>query len=136
MIFDFNWALLPGGGNFDPGVARPARSADGAWDYTNDSETLGEGNTFAKAKGIPLVVVDNVPRTGGGVTVSNDFDKQYTGNDYIAIPVGHGRNRSIAHELGHVAGILAHPATGVMGTDGTSTTSVAYCSAMRRLATK
>lgn len=135
LYFDFNWRLLNGPDDFDPGRARPHGDANGAWDYPNDAETLGEGNTFSGARGIPMLVVDNVPRTGGGVSVMTPYDSQYSANPYIVIPIEHGRTRSIAHELGHVAGILAHPATGVMSADGSSVVNASYCASMRALAT-
>ncbi|WP_207632942.1 eCIS core domain-containing protein [Foetidibacter luteolus] len=136
LYFDFNWSLLRGDRDFDPGLARPAGDASGAWDYTDDAETLGEGTTFSGARGVPMLVVDNVPRTGGGVTVSSDFDSEYTGNPYIVMPIDHGKRRAIAHELGHVAGILAHTGGPDVMDSGTSTqVTDTFCNSIRAMAT-
>ena len=129
-LFEFDWRLLPGGTTFDWGND-PTGS-----NYSDEAENLGEGTTFNSARGIPIVVADTVPNTGGGVTVTPRTDANYTGVPYIAISVTHGRIRAIAHEGGHVGGILAHTAiSGVMdnGIGGTAV-SEEYCNAMRALA--
>jgi hypothetical protein len=128
-LFDFDWRLLPGGTAFNWGTD-PTGS-----DYSDEAENLGEGTTFNGARGIPVVVADTVPGTGGGVTVTPATDPNYTGVPYIAISVTHGRLRAIAHEGGHVGGILSHAALGTV-MDGTGATAVSeeYCNAMRTLA--
>lgn len=133
----FDWRLLRGGGSFDPGVARPAGNANGPWDYTNDSENLGEGNTFSGAQGIPALFVDDVPRTGGGVTVANRYDLQYTGPRYIVVALnqaGAAAQSTIAHELGHVGGLdhdTALAAANIMNTG--EDVDIAFCNAIRGL---
>ena len=135
LYFDFNWTLLSGNRDFDPGTARPAGSAEGAWDYPEDAETLGEGTTFSGARGVPMLIVDSVPRTGGGVTISDDFDTDYDASSYIVIPINHGKIRAIAHELGHVAGILSHtPGPNVMDSAESTNVYPEYCTAMRDMA--
>lgn len=136
--FFFNWRLLRGGGTFDPGVARPAGSADGSWDYDDEAESLGEGNTFNGVKGVPIVFVDDIPRTGGGVTIDSRYDAQYTGRTYMAISVNqaHAIANTFAHEFGHVAG-LEHdttlPDANIMNT-GTNIDE-RFCNAVRSSAT-
>jgi hypothetical protein len=129
-LFEFDWRLLPGGTTFDWGND-PTGS-----DYSDEAENLGEGTTFNKARGIPVVVADTVPNTGGGVTVTPRADVNYTGVPYIAISVTHGRIRAIAHEGGHVGGILSHTALSGVMDDGIGGTAVSeeYCNAMRALA--
>lgn len=136
--FYFNWDLLRGGGTFDPGVARPSGSANGAWDYANEAETLGEGTTFNGVKGTPVVFVDDVPRTGGGVTMDSRYDAQYTGTTYMAVSVNQAGAipSTFAHEFGHVAGLEHNsllPASNIMNT-GTDI-DARFCNAVRAVAT-
>jgi len=134
----FNWSLLRGGGSFDPGTARAAGSRDGAWDFTDDAENLGEGNTFSGARGIPMLIVDDVPRTGGGVTVSHDFDNQFTGTPYIVIGINQAGGilpATIAHELGHRAGLLSHTTDPNNIMDTGATVDEPFCNAIRSIAT-
>lgn len=134
----FNWRLLSGGGTFDPGVERPAGDPNGAWDYDAASETLGEGHTFDGVRGIPVVFVDNTPRTGGGVTMDSRYDSQYTGRTYMAVSVNQADAiaSTFAHELGHVAGIEhdeSLPDSNIMNT-GTDI-DARFCNAVRTIAT-
>jgi len=136
---DFNWRLLRGSAVFQPGVARPPGDPLGSWDYPADAENLGEGSTFAGARGIPMLVVDEIPTTGGGVTVAAGVDSEYTGSSYIAISVNQPgenlANNSIAHELWHVAGHFTHNVAdgGITAGTGNDVTPN-YCSAVRALA--
>lgn len=136
LKMDFDWRLLRGPSVMPSGSARPAGDADGAWDYTDDSEQLGEGTTFDGARGIPMVVADEVPGTGGGVTISNDFDRQYTGRTYM-IWGRTGSNTSsntIAHELWHVGGGLNHdPAAGSIVEGTGHDVSPEFCRRVRSL---
>ena len=107
---DFNWTLLSGGGTFESydEVSDPAR-----WHYSADANALGTGNTFSGSRGVPVLVVDEVPGSGGGSTVDTRFDPKYTGRSYAVLPVNQpDENTScsgLAHELWHVAsGIVGH----------------------------
>jgi hypothetical protein len=134
--FDFNWTLLPGGGSL------PAFEGDplGEWHYTPDEQDLGEGTTFSGARGIPMLLVDDVPLSGGGVTVDPRFDTTYTGRDYFAIGINQTTTPNlacnhIAHELWHVAsGLSAHdPANGAVTSCSGAGVSPAYCDPLRAL---
>ncbi|MEM7369908.1 MAG: DUF4157 domain-containing protein [Bacteroidota bacterium] len=105
--------VVPGVANFPSGTNR----ADGSWDYPNQATTLGTGPTFSGSRGLPVLVVDSVPGSGGGVTVSSQADPQYAGRLYAVLGVNHpNANAScnhLAHELWHVAGNFNHdPAQG------------------------
>ena len=106
---DFNWTLLPGGGTFNFMTA----TAGGGWQYSADASALGSGNTFAGSRGIPVLVVDTVPASGGGVTVDRRFDTTYAGRTYAVIGVNQVNPNPacnhLAHELWHVgSGIVGH----------------------------
>lgn len=136
LKMDFDWRLLRGPSVMPAGSARPAGDADGAWDYTDDSEQLGEGTTFAGARGIPMVVADEVPGTGGGVTVSRDFDRQYSGRSYMiwGRTGSNTASNTIAHELWHVAGGLTHdPAAGSVVEGTGHEVSSEFCTRLRAL---
>lgn len=140
LKFNFNWRLLRGGGEFNWGATRPPGSAEGALDYSDDAELLGEGNTFDSTRGIPMLVVDNVPGTGGGATMISDpvVDSEYTGTTYIAVSVNQADENTshsqIAHELWHVARNFNHDAIHGGIVEGTSdTVTDDYCNAMRSL---
>lgn len=128
LLFDFDWRLLRGGGTFDWGG-----DATGA-NYSEEAEALGEGPTFSGARGIPMVVVDTVPGASA-VTVTPQTDPDYTGSAYFALPVTHGKSRSIAHEIGHVAGILTHTTVpSIMDGELGTAVSEEYCNAVRTIA--
>jgi|GEM_PF-1809165 len=137
LKFDFNWTLLRGPAVFPAGTARPAGSALGAWDYPADAEALGEGLTFSGARGVPMLVVDDVPGSGGGVTMWPGLDVEYTGRDYFAISVNQtGPNPNcnhIAHELWHVATRTGRhdPAEGAITACTSNAVSLNYCNALR-----
>jgi uncharacterized protein DUF4157 len=140
MKVNYNWDKIKGSGAFDPGKSRPASDKKGAWDFTDEAETLGEGDTFNSSKGIPMLVVDSVPRTGGGVTVTSNpaLDKDYTGKTYIVIAVNQADENTthsqIAHELWHVAGSFSHDVSHGGIASGTSdVVSDEYCSKVRAL---
>ena len=133
----FDWRLLRGGGVFNDGSAR----ADGTWDYPDEATQLGDGNTFSGATGIPMLFVNEVTGSGigGGTTVTHDFDPQYNGARYIVIGLNQPHanpQSSIAHELGHFAGILPHSraANNIMGGAGENVDEP-YCNAIRNIAT-
>src|SRR5581483_5561480 len=136
LKFDFNWTLLPGGGSL------PAFQTDasGNWHYTADEQALGTGNTFSGARGVPMLVVDDVPLSGGGVTVDPRFDTTYTGKDYFAIGINQTSTPNpncnhIAHELWHVgSGNAAHdPANGTVTSCTGSDVSALYCRGLRNM---
>jgi hypothetical protein len=136
LKFDFNWSLLPGGGSL------PAFEGDptGTWNYTANEQDLGEGTTFTGARGIPMLLVDDVPLSGGGVTVDPRFDTTYTGRSYFAIGINQTTTANpacnhIAHELWHVgSGLSAHdPANGTVTSCSGTGVSLTYCNGLRAL---
>jgi hypothetical protein len=136
LKFDFNWSLLPGGGSLpafegDPNVE---------WHYTADEQNLGEGETFSGARGIPMLIVDDVPLSGGGITVDPRFDTTYTGRSWFAIGINQTTTPNpncnhIAHELWHVgSGLSAHnPVNGTVTSCTGAGVTPAYCDPLRAL---
>lgn len=105
--------VIPGMSTFNSHTTRP----DGSIDYSAQATNLGSGPRFSLSRGLPVLVVDSVPNTGGGVTVSPDVDRQYSGRMYAVVAVNQPNNNSacntLAHELWHVAGNYNHsPAQG------------------------
>ena len=138
LKFDFNWTLLRGPAVFPAPAARPAGSALGALDYPADAEALGEGTTFSGARGIPMLVVDDVPGSGGGVSMLPGLDAEYTGRNYFAVAVNqtapNPNCNSIAHELWHMTGAARHdPAEGAITACTSNNVSLTYCNALRAL---
>lgn len=138
LKFDFDWRLLRGPSIMAAPPARPAGDPDGALDYSDDVEQLGEGTTFSGARGIPMVVADEVPGSGGGMTVTGAVDNQYTGRTFMVWALNR-TNRgcsAIAHELWHVGGNFTHdPAAGGSIADCTGNGVTAdYCTRVRGLA--
>lgn len=136
LKFDFNWSLLAGGGSLPAFEGDPA----GEWHYTADEQDLGEGTTFSGARGIPMLVVDDVPLSGGGVTVDPRFDTTYTGRSWFAIGINQTTTPNpncnhIAHELWHVgSGLSAHdPANGTVTSCTGAGVTPAYCDPLRAL---
>jgi len=136
LKFDFNWTLLPGGGSLPAFQGDPA----GNWHYTADEQTLGTGATFSGARGVPMLVVDDVPLSGGGITVDPRFDTTYTGRDYFAIGINQTTTPNpncnhIAHELWHVSsGNAAHdPANGTVTACTGDAVSPLYCRDLRNM---
>lgn len=132
---DFNWKLLQGGGNFN----FMDTSADGSWHYSTDASALGTGNTFAGSRGIPVLVVDDVPNSGGGVTVDTRFDANYQGRTYAVVGVNQtnpnpGCNH-LAHELWHVgSGIVGHDvAHGTLAACQGNDVSPEFCRGLRNI---
>jgi len=132
---DFNWTLLGGGGTFNFMDA----TAGGGWQYSADASGLGTGNTFAGSRGIPVLVVDDVPNSGGGVTVDRRFDTNYAGRTYAVIGVNQvnpnpGCNH-LAHELWHVgSGIVGHDvAHGTLAACTGNTVSEEFCLGLRNV---
>lgn len=133
---DFNWTLLKGGGTFDPLV----QDAAGAWSYSADATTLGTGNTFAKSRGIPVLVVDHVEDSGGGVTVTQNqtFDPAYSGRNYAVIGVNQKNPNPncnhLAHELWHVGFGEGHdPAHGTLAACQGNDVSPEFCTGLRNV---
>ena len=129
LKFDFNWTLLRGPAVFPAPTARPAGDPLGSLDYSTDSETLGEGATFSGARGVPMLVVDDVPGSGGGVTMLPGLDAEYTGRNYFAIavnqPAPNPNCNHIAHELWHMTGAARHdPAEGAITACTSNTVSL------------
>ena len=127
--------VIPGGGDFrfldDHG--------DGTWNYLQDARDLGEGNTFNGSRGIPILVVDNVADSGGGVTVDSRFDAGYTGRTYAVLAVnqvnGNPGCNHLAHELWHISsGIVGHDvAHGTLAACQGNDVSPEYCAGLRDL---
>lgn len=138
LKFDFNWSLLRGSSTFPAPTARPAGDPLGSLDYPADAEALGEGPTFSGARGVPMLVVDDVPGSGGGVTMLRGLDAEYTGRHYFAIAVNqtapNPNCNHIAHELWHMTGAARHdPAEGAITACTSNAVSLAYCNALRYL---
>ena len=136
---DFDWRFLPGGGKFDRGSARPAGDAKGVWDYPEAAEELGEGKTFEKARGVPMLVVDEILDAGEGTSVTSFLDKEFTGRNYFVLAVNPARVNptcnTIAHELWHIAGGSGHDSADgpIVGCTGNGV-SDKYCEKVRALA--
>ncbi len=133
---DFNWTLLKGGGTFDPLV----QDAAGAWSYSADATTLGTGNTFAKSRGVPVLVVDHVEDSGGGVTVTKNqtFDPAYSGRNYAVIGVNQKNPNPncnhLAHELWHIGHGESHdPAFGTLAACTGNDVSPEFCRGLRNV---
>ena len=115
----------------------PAHGRGRAFCAGLDMEDLGEGKTFAKAKGVPVVVVDEVLGTGGGSTVTPKADPENTGKPYLFFGVAKSNTAvpTIAHELWHVAGQVNHDAAigGAIVAGTGMGVNARYCSEMRKL---
>lgn len=133
LKFDFNWGMIRGATSM-PAFTPP--TATDRWRYTADETALGTGTTFAGARGIPMLVVDDVPLSGGGITVSSTFDPNYTGRNYFAISLNQTNNTTstIAHELSHIVG-ENHDEPGNNGIDNGTGRAVSprYCGNIRAL---
>lgn len=132
---EFNWTMLPGGGDFtfldDHG--------GGNWSYLEEAQALGEGNTFNGSRGVPILVVDNVADSGGGVTVDSRFDATYTGRTYAVIAANQRDNpntncNALAHELWHISsGTVGHDvAHGTLAACQGNGVSPEYCAGLRQ----
>jgi hypothetical protein len=134
LKFDFNWQRIRGSSTM-PAATLGATAAD-RWHYTADQNALGSGTVFSGARGIPMLVVDDVPLSGGGVTVSHTFDPAYTGRDYFIIALNQTNNTtsSIAHELSHIVGGNHGQAGNSTISEGTgNAVNQTYCSNVRAL---
>ena len=127
----FDWSLLSGGGTFN------WQSTNAGELYSQEATNLGSGHTFDTSRGLPVVVVDEVPGSGGGVTVNPQADAHYRGRNYAAIAVNQtnpnpGCNH-LAHELWHVAGVFNHDAAsgGDIAACINNTVSDHYCRLLR-----
>ena len=116
----------------------PATAKD-RWRFTADETALGTGKTFDAAKGIPMLVVDDVPLSGGGVTVGKVFDDKYTGRNYFILGLNQSTTPNancnhIAHELWHIGGVDKHdPANGPITACTGNGVSDKYCNNLRVL---
>ncbi|WP_309371702.1 DUF4157 domain-containing protein [Nitrosomonas sp.] len=147
LKFDFNWTLIPNAATIETASRhpRPAGSALGLRDVPEPQETIGESDLIAGARGIPLLVVDEVQGTGGGTTIlggqddrGNDYDVEYTGPSmfFIAVnqPNPNGNCNHIAHEIWHITGALRHNvAEGGITACTNNNVSETYCNALRSL---
>src|SRR5262249_23002937 len=127
----------PGGGSL-PGWTTDA--AGNFSHYTADEQALGSGTTFSGARGVPMLVVDDVPLTGGGVTIDPRFDTTYAGKLYFAIGINQTTTPNpncnhIAHELWHVgSGQMTHdPANGAVTACTGNGVSPGYCAGLRHM---
>jgi hypothetical protein len=117
---------------------KPATATD-RWRYTADETALGTGKTFDSAKGVPLLVVDDVPLSGGGVTVDKKFDSNYTGKGYAILGLNQTSTPNpncnhTAHELWHVGGTDKHdPANGAITACTGNSVSNTYCNDLRAM---
>jgi hypothetical protein len=136
--FDFDFTRVRGSATMPATKADAGDSSAGL--YTDDEKNLGTGATFSAAKGIPMLVLDSVPGSGGGVTVDKAFDPTYRGKGYFVValfePSPNNTCNSIAHELWHVGGKLPHDAANGAITACTGNgVSLTYCNVVRALAT-
>jgi hypothetical protein len=148
LKFDFNWTLIPNAATVDSSSLhrRPAGDADGLFDVPEPVESIGEGDLISRAKGIPMLVVDEVRGTGGATTIlggqddqGRDFDVEYTGPSMFLIAVNqpnpNGNCNHIAHEIWHITGALRHDAAdGAITACSSNTVSETYCTAVRGVA--
>jgi len=145
--FDFNWTLIPNAATLDSASLhrRPAGDAKGFFDVPEPMENIGEGQLIASARGIPMLVVDEVRGTGGGTTIlggqddqGRNFDVEYTGASMFVIAVNqpnpNGNCNHIAHEIWHITGALRHDASeGGLTACANNNVSEDYCNAVRGL---
>ncbi len=123
----------------DAGAARAAGDAQGGWDYPAATEALGEGDIVTGARGVPMIVVDDVPNSGGGVTLTSAFDTEYTGPAAFILGLFQHTTPNpacnhLAHELWHVGGGLVHDvANGAITDCSGDAVSPTYCAALRTL---
>jgi hypothetical protein len=133
LKFDFNWNQIRGSSSMD--AFTPATATD-RWRFTADETALGTGNTFSGARGIPMLVVDDVPLSGGGVTVNTTFDSNYRGRSYFIIALNQTNiaTSTIAHELSHIGG-SNHGEAGNSSLDNGTGKAVSqiYCNHLRSM---
>jgi hypothetical protein len=148
LKFDFDWSLIPNAATVDSASfhTRPAGDANGFFDVPEPLESIGESDLISKAKGIPMLVVDEVKGTGGGTTilggkddVGDDFDLEYTGPSMFLLAVNqpnpNGNCNGIAHEVWHITGALRHDAAdGAITACSSNAVSEIYCTAVRGIA--
>jgi hypothetical protein len=148
--FAFDWTLIPNAATVLAGPLRSAGDANGLFNVSEPTETIGESALIAGARGIPMLVVDEVTNSGGGETIlagqddqGRNFDLEYTGRSMFVMAVNQPapglcsqRDSTIAHELWHVTGALRHDAAEAGGIADCSSDDVnqTYCTAVRRLA--
>ncbi|ELR72090.1 hypothetical protein C900_01832 [Fulvivirga imtechensis AK7] len=133
---DFNWDLLGGDRDVDPFTMNP----DGTWHYNPSVTDVGESNAFASARGVPILVVDNVQKSGGGITVGSAFDTAYTGVEYFVLAVNQINSNPncnhLAHELWHVGSDTGRhnaAADGSLAACTGNDVSPGYCSGLRAM---
>ncbi|MCB1761068.1 MAG: DUF4157 domain-containing protein [Gammaproteobacteria bacterium] len=146
--FDFNWTLIPNASTIETASRhrRAAGAAEGLFDVPDPMERIGESDLLSRARGIPMLVVDEVQGTGGGTTIlggvddaGRQFDVEYTGPSMFFVAVNQPRENSncsvIAHEIWHIAGALRHDAAeGEITACTSNNVSETYCRAVRGLA--
>lgn len=135
LKFDFNWDMVAGSPTVN--AYTPATATD-RWRFTGDETALGTGNTFARARGVPMLVVDDVPLSGGGVTVDTRYDPNYRGRSYFIWAANqtnpNPRCNHLAHELSHIGGIGPHdPASGAITACTGNGVSDTYCNGLRAM---
>jgi len=136
LKFDFNWSLLPGSSTGPAYAGNPAAE----WHFTPDEQAVGTGTTFSGSHGIPMLVVDDIPLSGGGVTVDRRFDAAYSGRSYFMLAINQTTTPNtncsrIAHELWHLgSGLSDHNATNgaITACTGNGVT-LTFCNAVRSL---
>ena len=133
---DFNWDLLGGDRDVDPYTMNP----DGTWSYNASVTDVGESTSFSSARGVPVLVVDNVQKTGGGITVGSSFDASYTGVEYFVLAVNQINSNPncnhLAHELWHVGSNRGRHNAALDGSLAACTgndVSANYCSGLRAM---
>ena len=134
----YDWTLQKGPATKAAPPNRTTGPHAGDVDYDADTEKLGGGKTFKKAKGVPVMVLDEVTGSGGGMTVHKGADALYAGVPFIffAVKDTNPTCPTIAHELWHMGGKFNHDGTkgGIVDCSSHSV-SADYCSAVRALAT-
>nr|MBX2829115.1 hypothetical protein [Flavobacteriaceae bacterium] len=132
---DFNWTLRGGDRDVLPWRDNP----DGTWNYTNAVTDIGSSNAFNGARGVPILVVDNVQDTGGGATVSSAFDSSYSGTEFFVLGLNQINSNPncnhLAHELWHVGSdVVGHDvANGTLAACTGNAVSARYCSGLRAM---
>jgi hypothetical protein len=128
---------LPGDKVVSAPKARTSGKHKGTLDYGNKIRATALSNDVKKAKGTPVLVVNEVKGTGGGMTVTRKADPRMGGRDYIffALKNTNSNCATIAHELYHQAGGLNHNvANGEIVACKSDKVAKPYCEKVRGLA--
>lgn len=119
-----------------PGT-RTSGKNKGTIDYGAKIRATALSNDVKKAKGTPVLVVNEVKGTGGGMTVTKKVDPKMGGRDFIFFALKKTNNNcaTIAHELYHQAGGLNHNvANGEIVACKSDKVAKPYCEKVRGLA--